>query len=125
MNFVIIDGDVYLATMLSVDHDVSPTSNAMHNVMVVNSELSGEMFLFRNDSSGFFGQTADTPNMHEAEMLIVANMGECLHIDDVFFTELSELQQYDKCWAAYTEWIATDTSVKQTEQISSRNISFK
>lgn len=129
MNFILIDGQICVATHFTFDRelqtkDVSRASSMQSTQVTVGQTITGEMLLFRQ---GELPEIFRDDGVVKKLQVEFAQDGDYYTLDDVIFTARRTLENaYEKCEAAYFEYAATDVSVdkavSQTISVGSSNL---
>jgi hypothetical protein len=114
MKFISIDGQICVVTHFTLDEEVetenigSPSGGA---IIQKGRFITGEMFVFRKGSLPDLFSRDGMPNRIDVEFVDNEKM---YSLDGVMFTSFREMSNaYDKCEAAYTEYVAESIDVSQ------------
>ena len=114
MNFILIDGEICVVTHFTCDEEIDTQqigSSRTHNVKTVATghSISGEMLVFRQGSLPNFFEQNGMPNPVTIEYKDDTRL---YTLDDALFTSFRPMPHaYDKCEAAYCEYVATDIQI--------------
>jgi len=124
MNFILVDGQICIATHFTFDRelqtqDVSSATSMQSTQVTVGQTITGEMLLFRQ---GELPEIFRDDGVVKKLQVEFAQDDSYYTLDDVIMTGRKPLEKaYEKCEAAYFEYAATDVSVERvTKDINTR-----
>lgn len=115
---VAINGSVYFGTQLSISKDVN-RQQIGNDLLTTGSMIDASMCLFCQPEFPELSDQSDIPQTVSIDMVI----GDCMvRADNVIFSKVEKLNNYEKCDAAYTEWVAEGISMERSAQTISNRI---
>jgi hypothetical protein len=119
MNFILIDGEIYLATKFkctrNIESTTSSASGSMGTYTTVKGEtISGEMLLFHKNSLPDF-QSKHVPRPLRIEF---KRDGRLYLLEDTLFTSYKSMEHAYDCAAARIEYTADSIEITETQDIS-------
>lgn len=116
MRFIAINDDVCVVTHFTCEKeldttDIGSAASLSSSTVVTGQSITGEMLVFRK---GSLPDMFSRGNMSEKVAIEFVDDDKLYSMDNVLFTSFRELPNaYDKCQAAYTEYVANDIEVSK------------